>query len=42
LALQVLKERRENRVTTLELSTTFLPQAHRSKLLHYILAFILQ
>ncbi|XP_059892227.1 LOW QUALITY PROTEIN: glycerol-3-phosphate acyltransferase 1, mitochondrial [Gadus macrocephalus] len=40
--LGVLKERRENRVTTLELSTTFLPQAHRSKLLHYILAFILQ
>ncbi|KAG7267874.1 hypothetical protein CRUP_003454, partial [Coryphaenoides rupestris] len=39
--LGVLKERRENRVTTLELSTTFLPQAHRSKLLHYILAFIL-
>ncbi|KAK0131514.1 Glycerol-3-phosphate acyltransferase 1, mitochondrial [Merluccius polli] len=39
--LGVLKERRENRVTTLELSTTFLPQVHRSKLLHYILAFIL-
>ncbi|KAJ3608064.1 hypothetical protein NHX12_025114 [Muraenolepis orangiensis] len=40
--LGVLKERRENKVTTLELSSTFLPQVHRSKLLHYILAFILQ
>ncbi|XP_061822647.1 glycerol-3-phosphate acyltransferase 1, mitochondrial isoform X1 [Nerophis lumbriciformis] len=39
--LGVLKERRENRVTTLELSATFLPQANRNKLLHYILGFTL-
>lgn len=38
---QVLKERRENRVTTLELSSTFLPQANRNKLLQYILGFTL-
>ncbi|XP_056153449.1 glycerol-3-phosphate acyltransferase 1, mitochondrial [Lampris incognitus] len=39
--LGVLKERRENRVMTLELSSTFLPQANRNKLLQYILGFIL-
>ncbi|XP_061911576.1 glycerol-3-phosphate acyltransferase 1, mitochondrial isoform X2 [Entelurus aequoreus] len=39
--LGVLKERRENRVTTLELNATFLPQANRNKLLHYILGFTL-
>lgn len=39
--LGVLKERRENRVTTLELSSTFLPQANRNKLLQYILGFTL-
>lgn len=39
--LQVLKERRENKVTTLELSSTFLPQANRNKLLQYILGFTL-
>ncbi|XP_017294774.1 glycerol-3-phosphate acyltransferase 1, mitochondrial [Kryptolebias marmoratus] len=39
--LGVLKERRENKVTTLELSTTFLPQANRNKLLQYILGFTL-
>ena len=38
---QVLKERRENRVTTLQLSSTFLPQANRNKLLQYILGFTL-
>uniref|UniRef100_A0A8C4GP23 Glycerol-3-phosphate acyltransferase 1, mitochondrial n=1 Tax=Dicentrarchus labrax TaxID=13489 RepID=A0A8C4GP23_DICLA len=37
----VLKERRENRVTTLELSSTFLPQANRNKLLQYILGYTL-
>ncbi|XP_077407316.1 glycerol-3-phosphate acyltransferase 1, mitochondrial isoform X1 [Vanacampus margaritifer] len=39
--LGVLKERREERVTTLELSATFLPQANRNKLLQYILGFTL-
>ncbi|KAM4623473.1 glycerol-3-phosphate acyltransferase 1, mitochondrial isoform 1-T2 [Polymixia lowei] len=39
--LGVLKERRENSVTTLELSSTFLPQPNRNKLLQYILGFIL-
>ncbi|KAM9336689.1 glycerol-3-phosphate acyltransferase 1, mitochondrial [Symphorus nematophorus] len=39
--LGVLKERRENRVNTLELSSTFLPQANRNKLLQYILGFTL-
>uniref|UniRef100_A0AAZ3QUZ5 Glycerol-3-phosphate acyltransferase 1, mitochondrial n=1 Tax=Oncorhynchus tshawytscha TaxID=74940 RepID=A0AAZ3QUZ5_ONCTS len=37
----VLKERRENRVSLVELSSTFLPQANRNKLLHYILGFTL-
>uniref|UniRef100_A0AAX7VWG7 Glycerol-3-phosphate acyltransferase 1, mitochondrial n=1 Tax=Astatotilapia calliptera TaxID=8154 RepID=A0AAX7VWG7_ASTCA len=37
----VLKERRENKVTTLELSSTFLPQENRNKLLQYILGFTL-
>ncbi|XP_060950476.1 glycerol-3-phosphate acyltransferase 1, mitochondrial [Limanda limanda] len=39
--LGVLKERRENKVTALELTSTFLPQANRNKLLHYILGFTL-
>nr|XP_020507765.1 glycerol-3-phosphate acyltransferase 1, mitochondrial [Labrus bergylta] len=39
--LGVLKERRENKVTSLELSSTFLPQANRNKLLQYILGFTL-
>uniref|UniRef100_A0A3Q4HM03 Glycerol-3-phosphate acyltransferase 1, mitochondrial n=1 Tax=Neolamprologus brichardi TaxID=32507 RepID=A0A3Q4HM03_NEOBR len=39
--LGVLKERRENKVTTLELSSTFLPQENRNKLLQYILGFTL-
>uniref|UniRef100_A0A667YJI2 Glycerol-3-phosphate acyltransferase 1, mitochondrial n=1 Tax=Myripristis murdjan TaxID=586833 RepID=A0A667YJI2_9TELE len=39
--LGVLKERRENLVTTLELSSTFLPQTNRNKLLQYILGFAL-
>ncbi|XP_051926744.1 glycerol-3-phosphate acyltransferase 1, mitochondrial [Hippocampus zosterae] len=39
--LGVLKERREEHVTTLELSPTFLPQANRNKLLQYILGFSL-
>ncbi|KAL0984401.1 hypothetical protein UPYG_G00140960 [Umbra pygmaea] len=39
--LGVLKEKRENRVSLLELSSTFLPQANRNKLLHYILGFTL-
>ncbi|KAM3859350.1 glycerol-3-phosphate acyltransferase 1, mitochondrial [Diretmus argenteus] len=39
--LGVLKDRRENQVTTLELSSTFLPQANRNKLLQYILGFTL-
>uniref|UniRef100_A0A8D3DR46 Glycerol-3-phosphate acyltransferase 1, mitochondrial n=1 Tax=Scophthalmus maximus TaxID=52904 RepID=A0A8D3DR46_SCOMX len=39
--LGVLKERRENKVTTLQLSSTFLPQANRNKLLQYILGFAL-
>ncbi|KAM9773360.1 glycerol-3-phosphate acyltransferase 1, mitochondrial isoform X2 [Syngnathus typhle] len=39
--LGVLKERREERLTTLELSATFLPQANRNKLLQYILGFCL-
>ncbi|KAM4526409.1 glycerol-3-phosphate acyltransferase 1, mitochondrial [Fundulus diaphanus] len=39
--LGVLKERRENRVTVLELSSTFQPQANRNKLLQYILSFTL-
>uniref|UniRef100_A0A672MZT2 Glycerol-3-phosphate acyltransferase 1, mitochondrial n=1 Tax=Sinocyclocheilus grahami TaxID=75366 RepID=A0A672MZT2_SINGR len=37
--LGVLKERREGSVCCLELSSTFLPQANRNKLLHYILGF---
>uniref|UniRef100_A0A8C8JC33 Glycerol-3-phosphate acyltransferase 1, mitochondrial n=1 Tax=Oncorhynchus tshawytscha TaxID=74940 RepID=A0A8C8JC33_ONCTS len=32
---------RENRVSLVELSSTFLPQANRNKLLHYILGFTL-
>ncbi|KAK7919477.1 hypothetical protein WMY93_010761 [Mugilogobius chulae] len=39
--LGVLNERKENKITTLELSSTFLPQANRNKLLQYILAFTL-
>uniref|UniRef100_A0A8C6Q369 Glycerol-3-phosphate acyltransferase 1, mitochondrial n=1 Tax=Nothobranchius furzeri TaxID=105023 RepID=A0A8C6Q369_NOTFU len=39
--LGVLKEKRENKVTILELSSTFLPQANRNKLLQYILGFTL-
>uniref|UniRef100_A0A671NM43 Glycerol-3-phosphate acyltransferase 1, mitochondrial n=1 Tax=Sinocyclocheilus anshuiensis TaxID=1608454 RepID=A0A671NM43_9TELE len=38
---QVLKERREGGVCRLELSSTFLPQANRNKLLQYILGFSL-
>uniref|UniRef100_A0A3Q3MGS3 Glycerol-3-phosphate acyltransferase 1, mitochondrial n=1 Tax=Mastacembelus armatus TaxID=205130 RepID=A0A3Q3MGS3_9TELE len=41
LGVRVLKERRENKVSTLELSSTFQPQANRNKLLQYILGFIL-
>uniref|UniRef100_A0A8C9ZH96 Glycerol-3-phosphate acyltransferase 1, mitochondrial n=1 Tax=Sander lucioperca TaxID=283035 RepID=A0A8C9ZH96_SANLU len=41
LGVRVLKQRRENEVTTLELSSTFLPQANRNKLLQYILGFTL-
>ncbi|MGH0150295.1 UNVERIFIED_CONTAM: hypothetical protein FKN15_017276 [Acipenser sinensis] len=37
--LGVLKEKRENSVSVLELSSTFLPQANRNKLLQYILHF---
>nr|XP_006630906.1 PREDICTED: glycerol-3-phosphate acyltransferase 1, mitochondrial [Lepisosteus oculatus] len=39
--LGVFKERSENRVTVLELSSTFLPQANRNKLLQFILSFSL-
>uniref|UniRef100_A0A674AIH5 Glycerol-3-phosphate acyltransferase 1, mitochondrial n=1 Tax=Salmo trutta TaxID=8032 RepID=A0A674AIH5_SALTR len=39
--LGVLKERRENHVSLVELSSTFLPQANRNKLLYYILGFTL-
>uniref|UniRef100_A0A673JFI9 Glycerol-3-phosphate acyltransferase 1, mitochondrial n=1 Tax=Sinocyclocheilus rhinocerous TaxID=307959 RepID=A0A673JFI9_9TELE len=39
--LGVLKERREGGVCRLELSSTFLPQANRNKLLQYILGFSL-
>ncbi|KAM9816703.1 glycerol-3-phosphate acyltransferase 1, mitochondrial [Neosynchiropus ocellatus] len=39
--LGVLTERRENGITALELSNTFLPQSNRNKLLHYILGFTL-
>ncbi|CAL1600170.1 unnamed protein product [Knipowitschia caucasica] len=39
--LGVLKERKENKTTTLELSSTFLSQANRNRLLQYILAFTL-
>uniref|UniRef100_A0A8B9K0G9 Glycerol-3-phosphate acyltransferase 1, mitochondrial n=1 Tax=Astyanax mexicanus TaxID=7994 RepID=A0A8B9K0G9_ASTMX len=39
--LGVLKERCEDGVCRLELSTTFQPQANRNKLLHYILGFSL-
>uniref|UniRef100_A0A8C1A3E2 Glycerol-3-phosphate acyltransferase 1, mitochondrial n=1 Tax=Cyprinus carpio carpio TaxID=630221 RepID=A0A8C1A3E2_CYPCA len=39
--LGVLKERREGVVCRLELSSTFLPQANRNKLLQYILGFSL-
>lgn len=39
--LGVLKQRRENQVLTLALSSTFLPQANRNKLLQYILGFAL-
>lgn len=41
IVLQVLKERKEDKVTTLELSSTFIPQANRNKLLQYILGFSL-
>ncbi|MGH0129074.1 UNVERIFIED_CONTAM: hypothetical protein FKN15_015673 [Acipenser sinensis] len=37
--LGVFKEKRENSVSVLELSSTFLPQANRNKLLQYILHF---
>ncbi|XP_041116861.1 glycerol-3-phosphate acyltransferase 1, mitochondrial-like [Polyodon spathula] len=37
--LGVFKEKHENHVTILELSSTFLPQANRNKLLEYILHF---
>ncbi|TNN03509.1 glycerol-3-phosphate acyltransferase 1, mitochondrial [Takifugu flavidus] len=39
--LGVLKVRKENKMTILELSSTFLPQANRNKLLQYILGFTL-
>ncbi|CAF93231.1 unnamed protein product, partial [Tetraodon nigroviridis] len=39
--LGVLKVKKEDKVTTLELSSTFLPQANRNKLLQYILGFTL-
>lgn len=39
--LGVLKERREGGVCSLELSSAFLPQANRNKLLQYILGFSL-
>lgn len=39
--LGVLKERKENKIMSLELSSTFLPQANRNKLLQYILRFTL-
>ncbi|XP_031438781.1 glycerol-3-phosphate acyltransferase 1, mitochondrial isoform X4 [Clupea harengus] len=39
--LGVLKESRENKVAFLELTSTFLPQANRNKLLHYIQGFSL-
>ncbi|CAM4710861.1 hypothetical protein PO909_012608 [Leuciscus waleckii] len=39
--LGVLKERREGGVCSLELSSSFLPQANRNKLLQYILGFSL-
>ncbi|KAG5267169.1 hypothetical protein AALO_G00218780 [Alosa alosa] len=39
--LGVLKERWENKVVYLELSSTFLPQENRNKLLHYIQGFSL-
>lgn len=39
--LGVLKERKENKITSLELSSTFIPQANRNKLLQYILRFTL-
>lgn len=41
LLVQVLKVRKENKATILELSSTFLPQANRNKLLQYILGFTL-
>ncbi|KAJ8365230.1 hypothetical protein SKAU_G00140610 [Synaphobranchus kaupii] len=39
--LGVLKESRENKAVLLEVSSTFLPQANRTKLLQYILDFSL-
>ncbi|KAG2463248.1 GPAT1 acyltransferase, partial [Polypterus senegalus] len=39
--IKVFKEKKENRVTVLELSSTFLPQTNRNKLLKYILGFCL-
>ncbi|XP_009305069.1 glycerol-3-phosphate acyltransferase 1, mitochondrial [Danio rerio] len=39
--LGVLKERREDGVCRLELSSTFIPQANKNKLLQYILGFSL-
>ncbi|XP_028651667.2 glycerol-3-phosphate acyltransferase 1, mitochondrial [Erpetoichthys calabaricus] len=39
--LGVFKDKKENRVTVLELSSTFLPQTNRNKLLKYILGFCL-
>ncbi|XP_021109108.1 glycerol-3-phosphate acyltransferase 1, mitochondrial isoform X2 [Heterocephalus glaber] len=36
----VFKETKQKRVSVLELSSTFLPQCHRQKLLEYILSFV--
>ncbi|XP_004700983.1 glycerol-3-phosphate acyltransferase 1, mitochondrial [Echinops telfairi] len=36
----VFKETKQKRVSVLELSSTFLPQSHRQKLLEYILSFV--
>ncbi|XP_019502200.1 PREDICTED: glycerol-3-phosphate acyltransferase 1, mitochondrial isoform X3 [Hipposideros armiger] len=36
----VFKETKQNRVSVLELSSTFLPQCNRQKLLEYILSFV--
>uniref|UniRef100_A0A673MJY6 Glycerol-3-phosphate acyltransferase 1, mitochondrial n=1 Tax=Sinocyclocheilus rhinocerous TaxID=307959 RepID=A0A673MJY6_9TELE len=39
LSISLFEQRREGSVCRLELSSTFLPQANRNKLLHYILGF---